>query len=192
MRALLTRLNSLSIRIPLLLIGGAFVAALAVGVNSHIQSSRSLIKKDMETADNTARFRATVLNRIGEGFATDLRIMADAPTIREAYDFLSGVYDNRATKDDALRRHYTERKPPSGQTRADYLGEEDRSTYAIGHKRWHPLLRSMARDKKLYDLFLISPTGEVIYTVEKEADFATNLRTGPWRATGLARAFEGA
>ncbi len=192
MRALLPRFNSLSIRIPLMLIGSAFVAALAVGVNSHILSSHSLIRKDMETADNTARFRATVLTRIGEGFATDLRIMADAPTIREAYDFLSGVYDNRATKDDALRRHYTERKPPSGQTRADYLGEDDRSTYAIGHKRWHPLLKSMARDKKLYDLFLISPTGEVIYTVEKEADFATNLRTGPWRATGLARAFEGA
>ncbi len=112
MRALLTRLNSLSIRIPLLLIGSAFVAALAVGVNSHIQSSRSLIRKDMDTADNTARFRASVLKRIGEGFATDLRIMADAPTIREAYDFLVGVYDNRATKDDALRRHYTERKPP--------------------------------------------------------------------------------
>ncbi len=50
----------------------------------------------------------------------------------------------------------------------------------------------MARDKKLYDLFLISPVGEVIYTVEKEPDFATNLRTGPWRGSGLARAFEAA
>ncbi len=192
MRALLTRLNSLSIRIPLLLFGSAFIAALAVGVNSHIQSAGMLVQKDMESANSIARFRANVVKRIGEGFATDLRIMADAPTVREAYDFLSGVYDNRATKDDALRRHYTERKPPNGQTRADYLGEDDRSTYAIGHKRWHPLLKSMAREKRLYDLFLISPTGEVIYTVEKESDFATNLRTGPWRSTGLARAFEGA
>ncbi len=192
MRALLKRLNSLSIRIPLLLIGSAFIAALAIGMNSHLQSEQALVEKDMETATNLARFRATVLKRIGEGFATDVRIMSEAPAIREAYDFLSGVYDNRANKDEALRRHYTERKPPSGQTRADYLGEEDRSTYAIGHKRWHPLLKSMARDKKLYDLFLISPVGDVIYTVEKEPDFATNLRTGPWRATGLARAFEGA
>ncbi len=138
MRALLNRMNSLSIRIPLLLIASAFIAALAVGVNSHIQSAKSLQNKETEIADGIARFRANVLKRIGESFATDLRIMADAPAIREAYDFLSGVYDNRAAKDDSLRRHYVERKPAAGQTRADYLGEDDRTTYAIGHKRWHP------------------------------------------------------
>ena len=192
MQAVLKRLGSLSFRIPLMLIASAFVAALAVGVNSHVQASKTIIQTDTQTADSIARFRANVLKRIGESFATDMRITADAPTIREAYDFLFGVYESRAAKDDVLRRHYLEHKPPAGKTRADYLGENDKSAYAIGHKRWHPLLKSMAREKKLYDMFLITPVGEVIYTVEKEPDFATNLRTGPWRATGLARAFEGA
>jgi len=32
-------------------------------------------------------------------------------------------------------------------------------------------------------------TGEVVYSVYKEPDFATNLHTGPWAETGLARAF---
>ncbi len=53
-------------------------------------------------------------------------------------------------------------------------------------------MRSWVRDKNALDLLLITPGGDVVYTVDKEADFASNLRTGPWRATGLARAFEGA
>ncbi|MBU1978994.1 MAG: PAS domain S-box protein [Gammaproteobacteria bacterium] len=38
-----------------------------------------------------------------------------------------------------------------------------------------------------YDLFLISPQGTVVYSHAHEADFATNLFTGPYRNSGLAR-----
>jgi len=39
-----------------------------------------------------------------------------------------------------------------------------------------------------YDVFLIDPAGNVVFTVAKEAD-CTNLVTGPWKDTGLARVF---
>lgn len=38
-----------------------------------------------------------------------------------------------------------------------------------------------------YDLFLISAQGTVVYSYKHEADFATNLFTGPYRNTGLAK-----
>jgi PAS domain S-box-containing protein len=37
------------------------------------------------------------------------------------------------------------------------------------------------------DLFLISPQGTVVYSHRHKSDFATNLNTGPYRHTGLAR-----
>ncbi len=40
-----------------------------------------------------------------------------------------------------------------------------------------------------YDIFLITPQGEIIYTDKHEADFATNLIDGPYRDSQLARAF---
>ena len=40
-----------------------------------------------------------------------------------------------------------------------------------------------------YDVFLISPQGEIVYTDKHEADFATNLLDGPYRNSQLARAF---
>ena len=38
-----------------------------------------------------------------------------------------------------------------------------------------------------YDLFLISPQGTVVYSQTHESDFATNLLTGPYRNSGLAK-----
>ncbi len=43
-----------------------------------------------------------------------------------------------------------------------------------------------------YDLYLITPQGEIIYTQRREADFATNLQSGPWRDTPLAAVFRDA
>lgn len=43
-----------------------------------------------------------------------------------------------------------------------------------------------------YDLFLISPDGDIIFTVLNENDFGTNLKTAPYRESELAKSFSGA
>ena len=45
-------------------------------------------------------------------------------------------------------------------------------------------------EDRYYDLFLISPNGNVVFTVIKEDDFASNLLTGPYRDSELARSFQ--
>ena len=37
-----------------------------------------------------------------------------------------------------------------------------------------------------YDMFLINPQGQVVYTVFGETDFASDLQTGPYRDSNLA------
>ncbi len=41
-----------------------------------------------------------------------------------------------------------------------------------------------------YDLFLISPSGDIAWTAAKEKDLGTNLVDGPYKDSGLAKAFE--
>ncbi len=41
-----------------------------------------------------------------------------------------------------------------------------------------------------YDVFLIDPQGNVVFTVSKEADWGTNLIQGPLKDSGLAESFE--
>lgn len=63
--------------------------------------------------------------------------------------------------------------------------------YDAVHRTYHAHFRAMMQALNLYDIFLIDDrTGDVLYSVEKEVDFATNLVSGPYRGSGLARAFQ--
>ncbi len=84
-------------------------------------------------------------------------------------------------------------------TNENPLGKKDQlvtpkrtSSYSKVHERFHTAFRNYQVRHGLYDLFLVDLQGRVVYSVFKETDFATSLKTGPWAQTGLARAFESA
>mgnify|MGYP002777713900 CR=1 FL=1 len=62
---------------------------------------------------------------------------------------------------------------------------KDGSEYSQVHGSLHGSLVTMQQSFGFYDIFLIEPEGRVVYTVFKELDFATSLRSGPWADTGL-------
>lgn len=65
----------------------------------------------------------------------------------------------------------------------------DGSYYSSLHGIYHPLLRAAATTVGFFDLLIADPkSGRVIYTVEKEVDFGTSLRVGPYRHSNLATA----
>ncbi len=53
----------------------------------------------------------------------------------------------------------------------------------------HDYFSSFISTYGYYDLFLISPQGDVFYTVTKESDYQTNLISGVYRSSGLAKLF---
>ena len=55
-----------------------------------------------------------------------------------------------------------------------------------------PFFRKYLDAHGLYDFFLISPRGAVVFSIANENDFGTNLRTGKYRDTQLARAYRDA
>lgn len=57
----------------------------------------------------------------------------------------------------------------------------DNSRYSDHHARYHPVLRNFLEKFGYYDIFLIDiDTGHIVYSVFKEADYATSLLTGPY------------
>lgn len=64
---------------------------------------------------------------------------------------------------------------------------KDGTRYASTHAAYHPIMRNYLEKFGYYDIFLVdAKTGDVIYSVFKEIDFATNLYTGAYKNTGLA------
>jgi methyl-accepting chemotaxis protein len=80
---------------------------------------------------------------------------------------------------------------PLGQKDALYKAN-DGSSYSEQHALIHPELRTVLQTFGLYDIFLVNNQGDIVYSVFKELDFATNLKTGPYARSGLADAFNNA
>ena len=67
----------------------------------------------------------------------------------------------------------------------------DEGLYSKTHKKYHPLMRRMLQRLDYYDIFFIDHrTGNIVYSVFKEADYATSLQNGPYQLSGLAKAYD--
>lgn len=63
--------------------------------------------------------------------------------------------------------------------------------YDRAHAKYHGPLREYANEFGYYDLFLIDHlTGDVVYSVGKEIDFATSLESGPYSETNFAKGYK--
>lgn len=128
-----------------------------------------------ELADLTAFYQTDILPQLpeaGRPLSADTLLPTDAQGLR-------------------LQHRYIANNPNPQGKRDLYEGPSATpDAYDAVHKTYHAHFLDMMRQLKLYDIFLIDDqTGDVLYTVEKEIDFATNLTTGPYRNSGLAQAF---
>ena len=81
-------------------------------------------------------------------------------------------------------------KNPHPEGRRDLLDNAgDGSAYSKLHAIYHPLLRTAGATLGFQDFMIVDPrSGRLIYTVDKDPDFATSLRAGPYRHSNLAAA----
>lgn len=54
----------------------------------------------------------------------------------------------------------------------------------------HPSLQAIGTELGFYDVFVIAPDGQVVYSAAREADFQSNLINGPYASSNLAKAFQ--
>lgn len=77
------------------------------------------------------------------------------------------------------------------------LGEKNKLTdtnivspYNTVHMMYHHSFERLLIDFSLYDIFLIDTDGDIVYSVYKEKDFATNVVSGPYASSGLGNLFK--
>lgn len=80
---------------------------------------------------------------------------------------------------------------PLGQKNAlNKLENKGLYGYNKFHNSLHPWLNDYLQRFGFYDIFLVDNSGNVVYSVYKETDFATNLKKGPWKDSGLAKIYD--
>jgi class 3 adenylate cyclase len=89
-----------------------------------------------------------------------------------------------------LQYHYIVANPQPSSRRKLIDDAGDGSAYSAVHAVYHPLLRTAASTLGLFDFMIADPkNGRLVYAMDKEVDFATSLKKGPYRRSNLAAAF---
>ncbi len=86
-----------------------------------------------------------------------------------------------------LQYNYIAANPNPVGKKQQLVAARDGSTYSQVHGRYHPIFRNIVARFGYYDMFLINPQGQIVYTVFKETDYATSLQNGPYKDSNLAQ-----
>ncbi|MBV9731634.1 MAG: HAMP domain-containing protein, partial [Verrucomicrobia bacterium] len=90
-----------------------------------------------------------------------------------------------------LQADYIARNPNPVGEKSKLLAAPGGSSYDTVHARYHPVLKRVADTVGFYDINLLdAATGDVVYTVVKETDFASNMYHGAFTQSGFARAVQ--
>ena len=69
----------------------------------------------------------------------------------------------------------------------------NQTVYGNYHQLFHPVYREFLNEFGYYDIFVVdAQTGHIIYSVFKELDFATSLKTGVYADSGIGDVFKSA
>jgi len=194
------RLNNLSLatKIPVVIVAVALFAALATGYTAHSKftSEMEAIAKDKLTALRESRQIA--LSFYLTSIKKDLEILANSQLIQDALFNFTAAWPGLVKNgdDDALMRElqrlYILENPRSADRKEALDDAGDGSDYSTHHRKYHPWIRDFAKEYGYDDIYLLASDGNLVYSVFKGNDFATNFIAGDWRDTDLGNAFRAA
>jgi len=179
----------LQARLSLTTASTAILALLVVLVVSSFVSKKALEAATQEKMLTAQAARLTALQRYLDSTEAQLSIMASAPSTRESLVEFAEAF--RQLGDNAqfvLQQRYVTGNELPRQERDRFAINDKPDAYDRLHQKHHERYRNRHRFQNMDDIALIDPEGNVVYSMLKEKDFATNLVTGPWKDSGLAHA----
>ncbi|NBX66262.1 MAG: methyl-accepting chemotaxis protein [Proteobacteria bacterium] len=146
-----------------------------------------MAKSKMETAvESTTGKLSIYLNGISE----DLLGLSSNIEVTDAVVAFENAWNEIGTgQTETLQKLYIDENPNPVGKKEELDAAPDASTYSKLHAKYHLWFRSFLRQRGYYDIFLISPAGNVVYTVFKERDFATNVLNGEWKDSDIGNIF---
>ena len=180
----------LKAKLPAIMVGIGMIVALMVGFIGYVQISN--------LAERILEARVTSLGIEGKAsveqfyavLTRDMLDMSSSPALVAGYRrLLMGWKSNPVDPSGALVAAYITNNPKPLGHRKDFDRSDDSNIYNQQHAEFHPGFRRWTELHEYYDFFLIDLDGNVVYTVMKETDFASNLISGPDKSGPLARVF---
>jgi len=180
----------LSLKIPIVVVGASLIMAAGVGIASYIAAQGNATTMINDRLSSLLNARKQEMSRTLGAIEKDLSALSHNMTTKAALKQFSAAWTDLgdgAAK--TLQKAYIDDNPhPTGQK--EKLDAADSGTaYDAVHRSFHPGLRWHLEQRGYYDMFIFNTKGDLVYSVFKERDYATNVVSGKWRDTDLGNAF---
>lgn len=182
----------LSRKIPLVIVASSAISAFLIMAYALVQIERVEEDNIHDSFQVLTQQRVTEMNDYFQNIQSDLKIVANSPMTQKALLAFSrawSMYDGDPNQD--LQRLYIDENPyPTGDKHKLDMPDGDMSAYGQVHQTYHPWFREFLEEKGYYDISIVNEDGQMVYSVYKEMDFASDLLNGPWKDTDMAKAYK--
>ena len=189
-------------KLPLAVIGSALLVSAGVGIASYLIGSATVDQMSQRQMQTVASQRAdqfkTYLDSIQKDLVNTATTESLLITMRDFTINWSQFWTLMPAVDpvQTLTEAYITNNPnPEGQRQLlDVSTSKKRSNYDFTHSKVHPNLRRQLEARGYHDMFLFDTAGNLLYSVLKRSDYATNFGEGggPYADSGLGRAYRSA
>ncbi|MBH1989698.1 MAG: hypothetical protein I8H80_00790 [Alphaproteobacteria bacterium] len=179
----------IKLKLPAFIIACTLITALAIGFVA-LTSTKKSIEHFIDERENTLLQEKKIqLTDLFHSIEEDIKFMALDESTLYAFDGFEKAWRSEKLTTHSLQDTYIHKNPnPIGKKH--FLNDaHDGSKYSEVHKEFHPWFKRCLEKGGYYDIFLFDLDGNLIYTVFKELDFATNLKNGEWKDTDLGAVF---
>lgn len=182
----------IAVKFPLTIVATVVLTAMGVGVASFYSASSNIEEITRARLSATAESQRVVLKEYFDSIETGLLLLSKSYGTRKALtDLKKGWKKFGEGHTEKLQKAYItgNKFGPGERSKLDKAG---RTNYDKAHKNYHSTYREYAKKYGYYDIFLFDADGNLIYSVNKESDFATNFVSGQYKDSGLGSVFSAA
>ncbi|MDP2800365.1 MAG: methyl-accepting chemotaxis protein [Phreatobacter sp.] len=180
----------MSVKIPALVVAAAMTTAAVMGISSFMAARTNSIAMIQQSMVAVATERQKALESYFSAIREDTLLIAGSDMARDAVrSFSSSWRDLGPNAEASLQRLYIDANPHPTGKKDELADAGDGSAYSRNHARLHPWFHRLQRERGYYDVFVFDTAGNLVYSVFKERDYATNLVSGEWRDSDLGVAF---
>ncbi|MFT7533689.1 MAG: methyl-accepting chemotaxis protein, partial [Gammaproteobacteria bacterium] len=160
--------------------------SMTINAASSLSASFKNYKNDIGANADIAKMKTILLNYYQSQFGAEYTRRNDQSP-PDPNSIINNLSDNAITLQHNL---IAANKHPLGQ-KQNLDKPNDAAAYSDEHNRYHPSYRSFVEYFGYYDLFIVDPvSGNIVYSVFKEMDYATSLINGPYANSGIGKAFK--
>ncbi len=181
----------MSMKIPALVVVTGALVGIGIGISSYFTSVASINELTRERLQAAAKTGSDEIHAYLKTIEQELVLIAEHPGTVAAVEEFSGIWDlwEKSGSDPAtaLQAVYIKDNPyPVGEKDRLYFANTG-TGYDAAHEKYHKWFRKLQQDKGYYDVFLFDTKGNLVYSVFKELDYATNFLKGggKWSDTDL-------